>query len=178
MPRLSATFALVAVATALAGCASSATTTGPSSVDDAIVESVTDGDTLRLADGRRVRLVQIDAPELDEDECYAQEAAEALERAVPVGSRIRLEADPALDDHDRFGRELRYVFVAGANVNQLLAREGAVGVYFYDGDMGRYASDLVNAALRAKTDLLGLWGACPGTVFNPYAQVDTGYPSM
>ncbi len=141
--------------------------------DTATVESVTDGDTLRLKGGRRIRLVQIDAPELGEAECYAEEAAAALERLARPGSRIRLEADPALDDRDRFGRELRYVFVGDANLNLLLVRDGAAGVWFFDGDMGRYASDLLAATLRARTDGRGLWGACPGADFNPYEGIDT-----
>ncbi len=141
--------------------------------DTATVESVTDGDTLRLTDGRRVRLVQIDAPEVDENECYAEEAAAALERLVRPGSRVRLEADPALDDRDRFGRELRYVFVGDANLNEVLVRDGAAGVWFFDGEMGRYASELLVATLRARTDRRGLWGACPGTAFNPYEGIDT-----
>jgi micrococcal nuclease len=173
MRRSGAILTLVAATLAPIACASSPGTTAPS-VDDAVVESVTDGDTIVLADGRRIRLVQIDAPELDGHECYAEEAAAELERLVPVGSRIRLEADPALDDHDRYGRELRYVFIAGANVNLLLARNGAVGVWFFDGDMGRYASDLLAEASRAKTDGRGLWSACPGTRFDPYHGIDTG----
>ena len=45
-----------------------------------IVASVTDGDTLRLADNRRIRLAQIDAPELPADECYSEQALNALTR--------------------------------------------------------------------------------------------------
>ncbi len=86
---------------------------------------------------------------------------------------MRLEADPALDDRDRFGRELRYVFVGDANLNQVLVRDGAAGVWFFDGDMGRYATELLAATLRARTERRGLWSACPGTAFNPYEGIDT-----
>lgn len=38
------------------------------------VSHVGDGDSIRLANGTQLRLVQIDAPELGEGECYAQAA--------------------------------------------------------------------------------------------------------
>jgi endonuclease YncB( thermonuclease family) len=60
----------------------------------AIVASVYDGDTLTLTSGERVRLVQIDTPELGSGECYSRAARTALLRLAPIGSRITLESDP------------------------------------------------------------------------------------
>ena len=48
-----------------------AAVSGSAAVSPAVVATVTDGDTVRLADGRRVRLVQIDTPELNTGECYS-----------------------------------------------------------------------------------------------------------
>lgn len=122
------------------------------------VASVTDGDTLRLTNGQRVRLVQIDAPE--KSECFATEARDALLRLAPVGSSIALESDSALDQVDRYGRLLRYVRRGSVNVNVELVRRGAAVPYFYDGDRGRYASRLLAAERAAKSARRGLWGAC------------------
>lgn len=122
------------------------------------VASVTDGDTLRLTNGQRVRLLQIDAPE--RGECFATEARNALLRLVPVGSSIALESDSALDQVDRYGRLLRYVRRGSVNVNVELVRRGAAASYFYDGDRGRYASRLLAAERAAKSARRGLWGAC------------------
>ena len=77
-----------------------------------------------------MRLVQIDAPELHGD-CYGKAALAALRRLAPVGTRVTLVRDPALDATDRYGRQLRYVFVAGTNVNVALVREGAASPYFF-----------------------------------------------
>ena len=77
------------------------------------MDSVRDGDTILLADGRRVRLVQVDAPELGV-ECWGDEAADALERLAPRGTELRLERDPGLDDVDRYGRLLRYAYAGSA----------------------------------------------------------------
>jgi endonuclease YncB( thermonuclease family) len=138
-----------------------------------LVTSIADGDTLTVAGGTRVRLVQIDTPELGSGECYSRAARRALERFVPVGSTVRLEADLALDQVDRYGRVLRYVRRGTMNVNIALVRAGAAAPYFFDGDRGRYADRMLAEARRARAARRGLWGACPGTVLDPYRAVDT-----
>ena len=42
------------------------------------VTKIYDGDTVTMADGMKVRLLQIDAPELAEGECYADKAKSQL----------------------------------------------------------------------------------------------------
>jgi endonuclease YncB( thermonuclease family) len=59
------------------------------------VVAVTDGDTIELRNGKRVRLVQIDAPEAG-GECYGSQATGALSGMVAPGTRVVLERDPAL----------------------------------------------------------------------------------
>ncbi len=128
-----------------------------------VVAAVYDGDTLTLRDGRRIRLVQIDTPELGSGECYSRAARTAL-----------LNLDVALDRVDRYGRLLRYIRRSGSNVNLELVRRGAATPYFYGGDRGRYASRLMTAARAARAAKRGLWGACPGTRLDPYAPAATG----
>ena len=141
---------------------------GSAAVSPAVVATVTDGDTVRLADGRRVRLLQIDTPELGTGECYSRASRKALLRLVPERSAVGLEADPSLDQVDRYGRLLRYLRRGGVNVNLELVREGAAAApYFYGGDKGRYADRLLSAAKAAKAARRGLWGACPGTILDP-----------
>jgi endonuclease YncB( thermonuclease family) len=158
---------VVLVIGAFAGAATSAT-------QDAVVASVYDGDTLSLRDGRRVRLLQIDTPELGSGECYSRAARTALVGLAPPGSRVVLETDPRLDRTDRYGRLLRYVKRNGVNVNLELARRGAAAPYFYGGDRGRYAGSLMQAAQSAKAAKRGLWKACPTTVLDPQRAVETG----
>ena len=140
----------------------------------ATVAQVVDGDTIRLGDGTRVRLVQIDAPEAGESECFAARATRALERLAPAGTEVELERDPALDDRDRFGRALRYVVRDGANVNVELVRAGAAAPYFFRGDRGRYADELLAAAEEARDERRGLWGACPAARLDPGRALATG----
>jgi endonuclease YncB( thermonuclease family) len=169
------TFSAVAVLCILAVivAATSAETQAQSS-QVAVVASVYDGDTFTLRDGRTVRLLQIDTPELGSGECYSRAARTALVALAPPGKRVVLEADPALDRTDRYGRLLRYVKRNGVNVNLELARRGAATPYFYRGDKGRYAGALMRAAQGAKAAKRGLWKACPSTVLDPFHAVETG----
>jgi micrococcal nuclease len=162
--------ALVVAAAAAAACGQAGS--APTAFT---VASITDGDTLRLTNGARVRLLQIDTPELGA-ECYAQAARTALLRKAPVGSRVVLEADPQLDRVDRNGRLLRYVHRGQTNVNLALVKAGAAAPYFFGGDRGRYAAKLLSEAARAKAAKRGLWGACRGVVLDPNRAVDTGPP--
>ena len=136
------------------------------------VAYVVDGDTIRLTDKVYVRLVQIDTPEEGTGECYSRAAAKALRRLLPDGSEVRLEADPRLDQIDRFGRLLRYVWFRGVNLNLELVHEGAATVWFYGHDRGRYAEALLAAARNARAANRGLWGACD-TVWDPYGPAIT-----
>ena len=160
---------LVLLALALcAACGGSAAPAGTATVD-----SVRDGDTILLEDGRRVRLVQVDAPELGV-ECWGDEAAEALERLAPAGTALRLERDPGLDDVDRHGRLLRYAHAGALNLNLEAVRIGAAAPYFYRGERGLNARRLVAAAREARAARRGLWGACPAARLDPERALGAG----
>jgi micrococcal nuclease len=159
---------------ALAGCAEGGATAGApgAGTDAAVVARVGDGDTLELEGGDRVRLLQIDAPELGEGECYAEEALRELATLAPPGARVAIEADTTLDDVDRYGRLLRYVIADAGNVNVELVRRGAATPYFRQGERGRYADDLLAAAGEARVAGRGMWGACR-VDWDPDRQVGT-----
>ena len=155
------------------GCAGEPAARGR--VERGRVATVADGDTLRLRDGGRIRLVQIDAPERG-PECFGERARLALLQLAPPGSEVTLEREPALDDHDRFGRLLRTVRVGGRNVNLALVAQGAAAPYFYRGARGRGADALLEAAERAREERRGLWGSCPRARLRPTRAVDSGPP--
>jgi endonuclease YncB( thermonuclease family) len=140
------------------------------------IDHVTDGDTVVLRNGERVRLVQIDTPEVFfGTECYGPEASAITERLLPPGTRVRLSVEPATDRIDDYGRLLRYVVRAhdGINVNVTLVAVGAAAPYFYKGRRGKYAVQLETLAKRARTRHLGLWGECRHTPYDPYAGIET-----
>jgi micrococcal nuclease len=148
---------VLALAAVLAGCAGTQSDPGSRI---ARVARVGDGDSLDLANGKRVRLAQVDAPELGEGECYARGSSRELEGLAPPGLRVELERDPRLDGADRYGRLLRYVAAGGRIVNVELVRRGAATPYFFHGVEGRYADELLTAVAEARAGHRGMWGKC------------------
>ena len=140
------------------------------------VDHVVDGDTVALRNGQRVRLVQIDTPEVFFGvECYGRAASLQTKKLLPAGTRVRLFVEPATDRVDQYGRLLRYVVrIDGAvNVNIRLVAVGAAAPYFYRGRRGMYANQLEALARQARAKNLGLWRACPHTQYNPNRGITT-----
>lgn len=148
---------LVAALCVITACAEAETM---GSEDAAIVQRVADGDSIVLEGGARVRLLQIDAPELGEGECYGKDALEELERMLQPKGAIVLESDPRLDRVDRFQRLLRYVRVDDTNLNVELVRRGAATPYFRRDVRGRHADALLDAVDEARDERRGMWSAC------------------
>lgn len=132
----------------------------PSDATEAVVEYVHDGDTLFLDDGRKVRLLGINTPEIsDPPECYGAEATALLRALLPKGTPVWVAHDR--EPLDRYGRSLLFVYTDdGTNVNLELLSQGAATVEMYTPnlllqDEARAAEDTARAAG------LGLWGRCP-----------------
>ena len=92
------------------------------------VAKVVDGDTLRLADGRRVRLIGINAPELAHNGRRAEPFAEAATRRLQAlvaanGGRVGLRVGVRARDH--YGRTLAHAYGrGGSNLEAQLLAEG------------------------------------------------------
>src|SRR3954447_10317140 len=176
--RVPAIFLALALVAVLLGSA----TRAPASVSAGRlgrIDHVADGDTVDLTNGAKVRLVQIDKPEVYfHPECYGSAASAATKRLLPPGTLVRLTREAATDSVDSYGRLLRYVTRVrdGLNVNIHLVAVAAAAPYFYRGRRGRYAARLTHLALRARQRGLGLWGSCPGTPYEPDRGVSTGSP--
>ena len=125
-----------------------------------LVTKVVDGDTIDLADGRTIRYLNIDTPELAKgqvaDECFAVKAKEMNEKLV-LGKKVRLEMDE--NEMDRFGRILAYVYLDDLFVNQYLLAEGAA-IYQLDTVNLKHTETLVTAADQAHKQKKGLWQEC------------------
>jgi micrococcal nuclease len=117
----------------------------------AVVARVIDGDTVELTTGDRVRLIGIDAEEKGE-KCY-KEAKDRLKELVE-GKDVFLESD--VQDKDRYGRLLRYVFLDDTFVNLLLVREGLAKMYIIKPNI-KYASQFEQAFLLARNENGCLW---------------------
>ena len=140
---------------------------------DIKITSIVDGDTIKLSDGTSVRLLQIDSPELRGNECYATEAQKALAKLINRSGKISLTTDPNLDEVDRYGRLLRYLFIGKRNINLEMVRIGAAAPYFYRSERGLYSEKLIKAAQSARANSRGLWSACPNAKLEPNRALAT-----
>jgi endonuclease YncB( thermonuclease family) len=131
------------------------------------ITKVYDGDTITLSTGEKVRLIQIDTPELASEECFGEEARSALVTLLKSPGPITLKVDPKLDKVDRYGRLLRYVFIGKTNINLKLVEIGAAAPYFYKGEKGQFSALILKAAQNAKAKSIGIWKSCPRTVLAP-----------
>jgi endonuclease YncB( thermonuclease family) len=100
----------------------------PSGVASVVVQRVVDGDTLRLVDGRSVRMIGLNTPEMGKkgrsDEPFAVTARKRLE-ALVAASDGRIGLLPGKESQDHYGRTLAHVFGAdGANLEAQMLAEG------------------------------------------------------
>lgn len=129
------------------------------------VISVVDGDTITVEMDNRIetiRLIGIDTPEVYIDneynpECYSLEASEKLEELLD-GETIKLSSDKNVDNKDRYGRYLRYVYLDDILINSKLVEDGYAYVYNYS-DFTKL-SYFLNLENKAKINKAGLWSAC------------------
>lgn len=130
-----------------------------------LVERVVDGDTIRLEDGRTIRYIGVDTPEIahnstQEDDCYGPEAADFNEQLV-LGKSVILEYDA--EKTDRYGRTLAYVWLGtGASrrmVNEELLFRGYGSLLIIEPNSA-YEDRLAEAEASAQERGAGLWGAC------------------
>lgn len=137
--------------------------TPQSSVDSAPVVSntllivdVIDGDTIRASDGSKIRLIGIDAPEVAQKECYADQSTQILKELI-WQKEVTLVVDKS--ETDRYGRLLRYVYLGQQFINAELLEEGAAVAKFYPPDT-HLQEPLLTAQQIAKDNKKGLWKAC------------------
>ena len=121
------------------------------------VAHVHDGDTVRLEDGRRVRLIGLDTPELGRDgrpsEAHAERAREHVRDLV--GGDVRLHA--GLDASDRHGRTLAHLVLAdGRNLQVSLLEAGLAVVVAVPPNL-RLLDCYRAAENRARAAARGVW---------------------
>jgi micrococcal nuclease len=131
----------------------------PSAATEATVEYVHDGDTLFLTDGRKVRMLGINTPEIGDNlECYGDEATALLRQLLPKGTHVWVLPD--VEPLDQYGRSLLFIYTDDStNVNLEMLRQGAAEVEMYRPNLMFQAE--IEATERSAVDAAaGLWGAC------------------
>jgi endonuclease YncB( thermonuclease family) len=125
------------------------------------IAHVIDGDTVVTDAGTTIRLIGLDAPELNAPDprraALAREARDLLARIVN-GRPARFQY--GLETADRYGRTLAHVFAADPAGDRLVAeellRQGLASVYLMPPNLG-YRDRLVAAQREAVTSSRGIW---------------------
>lgn len=122
------------------------------------VVEVIDGDTLVLAGGLKVRVLGIDAPEMERDgqpaDFLAHQAKAAL-TGLTLNREVVLECDRLR--YDRYGRLLAYVYLPDRTlVNAELVRRGMARVYAHDPNAS-HRETLLTAQREAIQAQRGIW---------------------
>lgn len=102
----------------------------PDRVDETVqVAQIYDGDTVKLADGRRVRLIGLNTPELGQDgepdQALASEGRSSLEKLLGSQPRVNLRFDS--QRRDKYGRILAHIYGGHSNdsLTAAMLRRGA-----------------------------------------------------
>jgi micrococcal nuclease len=123
----------------------------PGDLEIATVAEVIDGDTIELANGRRVRYIGINTPERDQP--YYEEATAANHHLVG-GREVQLERD--VESIDQYGRILAYVWVDGILANLEIVRQGFANAFTVPPNV-RYEEQFLAAEREARAAGRGLW---------------------
>jgi micrococcal nuclease len=124
-----------------------------SAISSCIISRISDGDSFRCRDGRRVRLIGVDSPESGQQP-FGQRAQAALLTLMPLGSTVRLEGD--IDPTDRYDRTLAYVWTGSILINEAMLRDGWAVLYTVPPNV-KYVNRLESAQNEARARGTGLW---------------------
>lgn len=123
-----------------------------------LVQWVDDGDTIVLGDGRRVRYIGINAPEVAHEnrpaERFGTEAGD-FNRKLVYKKKVRLEFDR--EKHDQYGRVLAYVFLQDNTFVNAELIKGGYAFYVFRRPNTKYDSLLLRLQREAMAKRLGMW---------------------
>ena len=122
---------------------------------EVVIAKVLDGDTIETNFGAQIRYIGINSPEKGEP--FFQQAQKFNENLV-LGKNVDLEFD--IENLDRYGRTLAYIFVDEKLVNLEIIRNGLAVVQTIQPNV-KYQDAIVTAQREARDKCLGIWlGLC------------------
>jgi len=142
------------------------------------VDHIYDGDSVRLHDGRRLRLIGINAPELGRDgrrdEPFALQARKRLEALIrEANGVVMLRKGPK--SRDRHRRHLVYLFTPdGEDLGEVLLREGLAVVIALPPNIDHLPC-YTQAETLARQSHQGLWRRPPTVSASSLSALDKGF---
>lgn len=142
------------------------------------VSRFVDGDTIEVnmnGQTETVRMIGVDTPETHRPntpvQCYGP-AASSYTKDLIGKQKVRLEADPTNQNRDRYGRLLRYVYLADGRLVQAELIKHGYG-FAYTSFPFEKKDEFVTLEAQAKTHVLGLWVNCDVTNNNGRKQTNS-----
>ena len=141
----------------LAGCDIPEIPEAGEGAETELVARVIDGDTVELSPSGRARLIGVDTPEVHGGvECFGREASAYVKKRL---SKRRVRVRRGIEERDRYGRLLVYLYLDDRMFNAELVREGYASPMTVPPNV-EHADTFVRLARRAREQRVGLWGSC------------------
>jgi endonuclease YncB( thermonuclease family) len=123
------------------------------------IKIVYDGDTVELEDGRKIRFLGINTPEIQHRDKPAEAGGEEAKRWLIEqlkNTKVRLEM--SAEKIDKYGRTLAHLFTEkNQHLNLQLVAAGLATVNIYPPNL-LYVDELVKTQHQAEQAKLGIWG--------------------
>jgi endonuclease YncB( thermonuclease family) len=123
------------------------------------VKTVYDGDTVVLEDGRKIRFLGINTPEVQHRDKLADAGGDEAKRWLIDqlnNAKVRLEI--SAEKTDKYGRTLAHLFTEKKDhINLQLVAAGLAAVSIYPPNL-LYVDQLLKAQNQAELAKLGIWG--------------------
>lgn len=141
------------------------------------VKTVYDGDTVVLEDDRKIRLLGVNAPEVQHRDKLADAGGDEAKHWLSdklKNTRIRLEI--GVEKTDKYGRTLAHLFTENKeHINLQLVEAGLAAVSIYPPELG-YVNELVKAQDKAEQAKLGIWGRPEYAAMPVGSLTEAGHP--
>lgn len=125
------------------------------------VVRVVDGDTFVVnynGENEKVRLIGVDTPESvhpnDEKNTEFGDMVSIYSKEMLTGKQVALEFD--VEQRDKYGRLLAYVYIDGQMYNKLLLEKGYAKLATYPPNV-KYVDDFTTIQKQARENRVGLW---------------------
>lgn len=128
--------------------------------ESVVAKSVHDGDTIRLEDGRKIRLIGINTPELARgkkaEQAFAGNARDQLKQLI-ASSNQQIKLVYGKERLDRYQRTLAHLFLPdGQNLQVVLLQHGLATAIAYPPNVA-FSDCYRQVEQIAKCKLLGIW---------------------
>lgn len=133
------------------------------SIVKAVVHDIVDGDTIKVelsvGEIETVRLLLVDTPETVKpntpEQPFGKAASDFMKKTLIKDTVIELEK--GIEERDKYGRLLAYVWLDGKNINEELLKKGLARVAYVYEPNTKYLDEFKKAEKQAKEKKIGIW---------------------